>query len=123
MKKIIGILLSVLLVPLFVSFLLYLVRPFFPGLSDALRKLSENLSNLINLDVNPQVISIVITLILFIVLVFLARMFRKSRAHLWDEVDPTKRYTSTPFTVAKLILIIIFIPLISSGDVSILTRI
>jgi len=107
---------SFLIIAVFIAFLRYLLTPLWPSLSDFLLKISENIKSSINLKINPYVISLIIFVAFFItvytILTIITSVVRKKTKMIWDEIDSNVRYKSTPFTLIKLLLIILFVPFI-----------
>jgi len=105
-----------LVITIFVSFLMYLVNPLFPGVSKSFVRLATRINDLIKTDISPNILAIMLALVLFMIVYVLlthaAVLFRKKAGIEWASVNPMVRYASVPFSVIKTILIILSIPLI-----------
>jgi len=116
MKKALWTTFSFLIITFFVAFLRYLLTPLWPSLSEFLLRISDNVRSSININISPYAISLIIFLcffmVIYIVLTKITSAVRRKTGIVWDEIDPYARYKSTPFTLAKIILIIIFVPFI-----------
>ena len=116
MKNALAKAIQYLVITVFISFLMYLINPFFPSVSKFFIRLSTNINGLMKTEADPNVLAIVLALVLFlfiyIVLTHAALFFRKKAGIEWDAVNPMVRYESVPFSVFKTILIVLSIPLI-----------
>jgi len=116
MKRILWTTFSFILIIIFVAFLHYLLQPMWPSLSNILYKIAENIKSFLKVDINSRIISLIIFIIFFFIVyssvTIIANSIRKKTKLVLDEIDPNVRYKSVPFTIVKLILIIIFFPLI-----------
>jgi len=108
--------LSYIILVVFIIFLLFLLEPLFPGFVKDLNKLSLNIKKFLHLNINTGIISLVVFLIAFFVfyslLAKMAEIIRKNREFIWKTMDPNIRYRSRAYFIFKVILTIIFIPLI-----------
>jgi len=105
-----------LVVSIFVSFLMYLISPFFPGLSIFFIEMAKDINRLLKTQMNPRTLGVFLAFAIFLIVYFIlskmAILFRKRAGVEWSEVNPLVRYASVPFSVFKILISILLCPLI-----------
>jgi len=108
--------LSYIFITVFVSFVMFLVKPLFPSFSSWLDSLSTRIKSSLNLALSVQLISLITALIfllfVYILFVVIFNYRQKERLAEFKVINIYERYKNPVFTTMKTVLIILFIPLI-----------
>jgi len=106
------------------AFVLSLIRPLFPTVSDRLDSFSMNIMNILGISIQNQIFSTIIAVIFFIMLYSFISYFvninRKVLVTEGDNYNPSSRETSIFIKILRIVLMLVLLPVTGAYFISFL---